>query len=115
MTDTKKTREAHEAYVANRREAGRVIDIETCNYGIFYTELFDPYLTYPWDDDPPDRIKKYSGSVQKCLFVCSEASGGWIELQDLPKEKQEAFLRRVERERANAPPPNPDMDEEIPF
>ena len=39
MTNNTKTPEAHEAYVANRREAGRVIDIETCEIACCRTQL----------------------------------------------------------------------------
>ena len=39
MTNNTKTREAHDAYIANRREAGRVIDIETCEIACWYTQL----------------------------------------------------------------------------
>ena len=42
-----RTREAHDAYVANRKEAGRVIDIETCEIAWWPTYYFDPYRTYP--------------------------------------------------------------------
>ena len=35
MTNNTRTLEAHEAYVANRKEAGRVIDIETCEVSRF--------------------------------------------------------------------------------
>ena len=44
---TKKTREAHDAYRANRKEAGRVIDIETCEYMCLYVNICDPYCTFP--------------------------------------------------------------------
>ena len=46
-TDNARTREAHDAYVANRREAGRVIDIETCKYTREYCTPLDPYYTDP--------------------------------------------------------------------
>lgn len=52
MTNNTKTREAHDAYVANRKEAGRVIDIETCEMACWRTNYFDPHLTEPWDDPP---------------------------------------------------------------
>jgi hypothetical protein len=41
-TDNARTREAHDAYVANRKEAGRVIDIETCKYTRCYTNYSIP-------------------------------------------------------------------------
>jgi hypothetical protein len=97
---TKTTREAHQAYVANRKEAGRVIDIETCKYTMRHANYFDPYHTYPWDDDPPDDYisKQCRDYISECWFVRSDTSDGWIELHDLPEEKQQALSRRVERE-----------------
>ena len=76
MTDntkanTTKTREAHDAYLANREEAGRVIDIETCEIRCFWVDYFDPYGTAPFDEDMPT-----DGS--NCWFVRSAESGGWI-------------------------------------
>ena len=47
MTDNTKTREAHYAYMANRKEAGRVIDIETCEMASWHLNYFDPYATFP--------------------------------------------------------------------
>ena len=44
---TKKTLEAHDAYRANRKEAGRVIDIETCEYTCLYARLLRPLLYLP--------------------------------------------------------------------
>jgi hypothetical protein len=101
MTNNTKTREAHDAYVANRREAGRVIDIETCEIACLRANYFDPYGTDPWDNDRPDdplyeQAKTYWG---KCLFVRSEVSDGWIIAEDLPEEKWQVLERRMEGER----------------
>jgi hypothetical protein len=96
MTNNTKTREAHEAYVANRKEAGRVIDIETCEYTRCYANPFDPYLTDPWDDVPPDDELRCCND--KCWFVWSKESDGWIAADDLPEEKWQALQRRNERE-----------------
>ena len=38
------------------------------------------------------------GCVDKCWFVWSDESDGWIEAQDLPDEKWQALQRRMERE-----------------
>ena len=101
MTDAMtKTREAHDAYVANRKEAGRLIDIETCEYTRCYCNHHDPYNTYPWDDDPPDdeMSEQCRSDLSKCWFVWSDESDGWIEAYDLPEEKVQALQRRMERE-----------------
>ena len=95
---TKKTHEAHDAYVTNRREAGRVIDIETCEIACWYTFSFDPYETYPWDDDPPDDVSEQCRThLEKCCWVRSEESDGWIVEHDLPPEKQQALPRQYKR------------------
>ena len=102
MTNNTKTREAHDAYVANRKEAGRVIDIETCEMACWRTNYFDPHLTEPWDDPPPDvdldLYEQCREDYSKCWFVRSEESGGWIVSGDLPEEKWQALQRRIERE-----------------
>jgi hypothetical protein len=110
---TKKTREAHDAYVADRREAGRVIDIETCETARCYANYFDPYSTYPWDHNPPDeQSEECRHYVGKQWFVWSDESDGWIAANDLPPEKWEALQRRIERERRSRPTPE---TEDIPF
>ena len=101
MTDNTKTREAHFAYMANRKEAGRVIDIETCEMASWHVNYFDPYATFPFDDDLSDNplLEQARDDISECWFVRSEESGGWIEWGDLPPEKQQAMDARVERER----------------
>ena len=47
MTNNTKTREAHDAYRANRKEAGRVIDIETCKYTSGILQLLRSLLHRP--------------------------------------------------------------------
>jgi hypothetical protein len=92
---TKKTREAHEAYVANRMEAGRKIDVETCKYMWIHADIMDPYLTFPPDDG---GFQQYGGCICRCWFVWSD-DDGWIYEDDLPQEKLQALQRRMERER----------------
>jgi hypothetical protein len=98
VTNNTKTREAHGAYRANRKAAGRVIDVETCKVIRCYCNYFDPYHTYPWDDDPPDDEISQSqrGYVGKHWFVRSDESDGWIAANDLPEEKWQALERRIE-------------------
>jgi hypothetical protein len=96
MTNNTKTREAHEAYVANRKEAGRVIDIDTCEIAWCPTFYFDPYGTYPFDDDPTPELEQCRTHLEDCYWVRSEESDGWIEEGDLPPEKQQAMPRQYE-------------------
>jgi hypothetical protein len=111
MTNNTKTREAHDAYVANRREAGRVIDIETCEYMWLHADVCDPYCTFPRDDE---AFQQYGGCVGRCWFVWSDESDGWIYVDDLPEEKWDALQRRMERERESRPTHNIETDD-IPF
>ena len=89
MTHNTKTREEQKAYVANRREAGRVIDIETCEVACWDTDYFDPYGIYPGDDGPTEIELRY--------WARSEDSDGWIVEHDLPPEKQQALPRQYKR------------------
>ena len=77
-TNNTKTREAHDAYVANRKEAGRVIDIETCEIAMFYCNYFDPYGTYPFDDDPLMICRTMQGRWFEML-VCSQRRKWWLD------------------------------------
>lgn len=95
MTNNTRTLEAHEAYVANRREAGRVIDIETCEVSRFETWYSNPYGTYPFDDHPTPELE-HEVLIQ-CYWVRSEESDGWIFGGDLPPEKQQALPRQYKR------------------
>jgi hypothetical protein len=97
MTNTTETHEAHDAYVANRKEAGRIIDIETCEIARWNTFYFDPYRTYPFDDDPTPELEQCREYMVQCYWVRSEESDGWIVEHDLPPEKQQAMPRQYER------------------
>ena len=73
-----------------------MIDIETCEYTMCTANYFRPLRTYPWDDDP--RMMKSTLLFDKCWFVWSDESDGWIDADDLPEEKWQALQRRMERE-----------------
>ena len=94
MTNNTRTREAHDAYRANRKEAGRVIDIETCEY-MWFTPTFStptaPSLMMR-------RVSTMGGCFGRCWFVWSDESDGWIYEDDLPEEKWQALKRRMEHE-----------------
>jgi len=101
MTHTTKTREAHDAYVAKRKEAGRVIDIETCEIALWNCNDVDPYGTFPFDEYPhDDLLEQFRDGWSKCWFVRSEESDGWIIEDDLPPEKQKAMHARLEHSQA---------------
>jgi hypothetical protein len=76
-----------EDFRANRKAAGREIDVETCDVTAWYVDLDDPYGL----NRPP------SGCIAKTIFVASAESGGWVLEDDLPKDKWRALRDRIER------------------
>jgi hypothetical protein len=74
---------------ANRRAAGRLIDVETCE-GVHGTiDESDPYGI---------ELAPY-GLINYVLFVRNKDSDDWIWIDDLPAEKIRALRERSERER----------------
>jgi hypothetical protein len=98
MTNNTKTPEAYAAFVANRREAGRLIDIETCElhsreaYAYDMRGIRDVYGVLGIPERRPETSK-----LGIDYFVSSPTSDGWISEQHLPPEKREAILARIPR------------------
>jgi hypothetical protein len=82
-----------EQWLAARKEAGREIDIETCELGCWHTRDFDPYLA---DPDLPEEWNQ----ISRNWFVRSPSSRGWVHYGDLPEAALRAMWDRIERERA---------------
>ena len=80
-----------------RREAGKRIDIETCEITQFRLGFPDVYGI---------GLPNLSCS-QTNLFVRSSEEDGWVYKGDLPEEKQKAFDARRSRERAQAKAQDP--------
>jgi hypothetical protein len=76
-----------EKFLAGRKAAGRVIDIENCNVVTLHVDVLDPYGIY--------------GEPAQCLgsftFVASAESGGWVLEEDLPDDKYRALQARAAR------------------
>ena len=89
---TKEQIEAAQRWLASRKEAGRKIDVETCEVKGFYCGLNDPYglRTDLSEEEMTCCSVKYD-------FVRSPDSDGWIVSDDLPPEKQEALDARIAR------------------
>ena len=87
------------AWVANRAEAGRAINIETCELGWWYAHDADPYGLREAEGTLPHAMKQ----VGRNRFVRSPESNGWVCEDDLPKAKFEALYARLERERSPMP------------
>jgi hypothetical protein len=73
-----------------RREAGKRIDIETCERTYFYAGWPDVYGIGLPNYNCGDRI----------LFVRSSEEDGWVCVGVFPEEKQKALDARISRERA---------------
>jgi hypothetical protein len=85
MTEDRMTTEA---FLANRKAAGRLIDPETCDIGEWCVDLADPYGV---NRPPPAEC------IGRITFVASAESGGWVLVEDLPDDKQRALHARIER------------------
>jgi hypothetical protein len=85
-----KTKSKHEQLLADRRKAGEIIDVETC-------EMDLREVTY-WDWYETDPAPFWKGTTCEARFVRSNATFGWVCVYDLPKEKQKALYARMERE-----------------
>jgi hypothetical protein len=83
------TREQFDAWLASRKEAGRVIDIETCELGKWAAYDCDVYGAL---DLPPEMRQ-----IGTNRYVRSPTSNGWINEEDLPIEKFCAMYDRIKR------------------
>jgi len=82
---------AREEFLAGRKAAGRLIDVETCHIAGFYVDIADPY-----------GVGGSIGCAAKALFVASIESDGWIVDDDLPDDKLRELEARIDR-RARTP------------
>jgi hypothetical protein len=82
-----------EQWVATREEAGRDIDIETCELGRWFALDMDPYgIREARGEEPYPQV----GTNR---FVRSPESRGWVWEGDLPPEKGKAMYNRIRRDR----------------
>jgi hypothetical protein len=82
------TQEEIQRWLASRKEAGRSIDIETCEIGCWGHPYDDPYWLGVVGDDGSDKSN----------FVRSPESNGWVFKCDLPMAKARALYDRIKRE-----------------
>jgi hypothetical protein len=83
-----------EQWIATREEAGRAIDIETCELARWPAYDEDPYgIRRARGEEPYDQV----GTNR---WVRSPESDGWIWEGDLPPEKGGAMYDRIRREHA---------------
>jgi hypothetical protein len=88
------TIEEFDQWVATREEAGRRIDIETCERDAWKAYDLDPYGIRDAKGELNDEMKQIGTN----RFVRSPMSGGWIWEGDLPAEKGKALYARIRRE-----------------
>src|SRR6516162_2349942 len=81
----------YQQWVAGRKEAGRKIDIETCELGCWAAYDADPYNARP---DLPEQMRQIGTN----RFVRSPESNGWVHEGDLPEAAIKALYDRIERE-----------------
>jgi hypothetical protein len=82
---------------AERKKAGELIDIETCDIIWEHGATIDPY------GDRRGPLPPVFSQVGRIYFVRAQGSDSeWIATGDLPEDKVEAFWKRVERERKAA-------------
>lgn len=86
-----------EQWVANRKEAGRAIDIETCELGRWAAYDADPYGL----QDRKGELRESMKQLGTNRFVRSPESNGWICENDLPVEKVRAMYDRIDRHAHN--------------
>jgi hypothetical protein len=82
------------AWLASREEAGRAIDIETCERGGWKACDDDPYGIR---EMLGEQVYPQFGTNH---FVRSPESRGWVWEGDLPHEKGCALYKRIEHQRA---------------
>jgi hypothetical protein len=83
-------------WLASREEAGRMIDIETCEIGCWYANANgDPYGIR---DMLGEETHLEKGYTDKFSWVRSPESRGWVNEGDLPPAKARAMYDRIHRE-----------------
>jgi hypothetical protein len=98
-------------WLASREEAGRDIDIETCELGRWKAYDCDPYGILSYLGELPEEMQQ----VGTNRFVRSPQSNGWVNEGDLPTASAEAMYDRIHREweaycRANPDDPRVQSD-----
>jgi hypothetical protein len=80
-----------EQWVESRAEAGRKIDIETCERGWWHAYDLDPYGILMAKGELPGELQQVGGNS----FVRSPESNGWVWECDLPPDKAKAMYDRT--------------------
>jgi hypothetical protein len=87
-------------WLASRKEAGKLIDIETCEIGCWYADANRD--EYGIREMLGERGDSEDGYIDKFNFVRSPDSDGWVCEGDLPPAKGKAMYDRIYREHRRA-------------
>jgi hypothetical protein len=88
--------EEFKQWVASRKEAGRVINIETCELGRWHAHDCDPYGI----GERLGELSEEECQIGTNRFVRSPESRGWIHEGDLHLASGQAMYDRIKREAA---------------
>lgn len=84
-------------WLASRKDAGREIDVGTCEIGRWYVNWIDPYGIREALGEP--LPEEYDGYIEEDWFVRSPESRGWVNVSDLPEASAVALHDRINRNR----------------
>jgi hypothetical protein len=88
--------EEFKAWVASRAEAGKAVDIETCDLGDWHTYVIDSYGVRARAGQLSEEMQQ----IGRNRFVRSPGSKGWVCEDDLSPASREALRARIRREAA---------------
>jgi hypothetical protein len=83
------------AWLASRKEAGRKVDVETCEVVCWVADYAHPYGIREVDGVLQPAENEYT---DKYNFVRSPETDGWVCEGDLPQDKAIALMQRIERD-----------------
>jgi len=77
-------------WLAERKEAGKAIDVATCEITWTYGQILDP--------DGVREVVPEEYQVGRLVFVRSPESGGWVSLYNRPTESAIPLHQRIDRQ-----------------
>jgi hypothetical protein len=84
--------------VASRKEAGKRIDVETCNVCMTIGNVLDQYGLYAAEDAAAGRVPdedERTVCAGRLYWARSSEADGWVEMGDLPEDPNFIFYNRV--------------------
>ena len=87
MQEMPMTEEEVQLFLADRKEAGKTIDVENCEFTWCWGQILDPYGVR--------SLSPEAYQVGRNYFVRSPKSGGWVHDGDLPPDTLTAFYKAL--------------------